>query len=215
MEILMDDSRADRQFREILGRVRLGANRIVAEKMEQRGLHYLHNWGVTVPELNRLAADYEPSHLLAFKLWNKRWRETMILATWLDHPGLVTEEQMDYWTRSLENQEIAGLLSANLWSRTPYAFVKSLEWCRGKKHLTRYTGVHLLGKMASVDKRSPDEMFSLFFDPLRTLSRDPALETILAATLIALSNRSAGLFDQVTSFITSLNNPRLAASSGV
>lgn len=214
MDLWMDDPVTDRQFNALLQRIRqCGSGEVVAQ-MKRLGLNYAHNWGVPVTLLREMMQEYEPSHLLALKLWNRRWRETMILATLADEPGQVTEEQMDFWTRGFETTEIAELASAHLWSKTPFAYAKALEWCRGKKHLTRYTGIHLLGRMALTDRKSPDEMFTLFFDQLATLSKDRSLETVLGRTLTALSLRSPSLCRAVAVFAGGLDNPALAVCAG-
>jgi 3-methyladenine DNA glycosylase AlkD len=123
--------------------------------MKRQGIEYKLNWGVQVVELRELARGFNALHLLALKLWNKQWRESMILATMLDEPSEVSEEQMDFWTKSFENREIAEQASANLWVKTKFAFVKALEWSRGKKHLVRFTGIHLMGRLAMTQMKCP------------------------------------------------------------
>jgi len=132
--------------------------------MQLKSIRFKQNFGVYIIDLREIAAQFEPDHLLALKLWNKQWRETMILATLTDEPKLVTEEQIDYWTKTFENTEIAEQASANLWVKTKFAYVKAMEWCRGKKHIIRYTGVHLIGRLALTDKDAIDEMVEPFFE---------------------------------------------------
>jgi hypothetical protein len=190
MEILLDDPSVELEFRQILEKIKLYRNGDVSSVMKQRGIGYKLNWGVPVTDLRKIAAEHGSSHLLALKLWNRQWRESMILATMLDEPSMVSEQQMDFWTKSFDNIEIAEHASANLWYRCTPAYAKALEWCRGKKHLVRYTAVHLIGRLAMADKRSPDEMFESFFEELVPLSRDALLTAVMERTLIILGNRS-------------------------
>ena len=190
MDFLLDDSGVEKEFQQILKLIKSRKNGDVATSMKEHGIKYKLNWGVSVVELREIARSYEPNHLLALKLWNKQWRETMILATLLDEPDEVTEEQMDFWTKSIENSEMAEQASANLWVRTKFAFTKALEWCRGKKHLVRYTGIHLAGRLAMTDKNAIDEMFEPFFEELLTLAKDAKLHTVLHRAIIALGSRS-------------------------
>ncbi|MDB4584168.1 hypothetical protein N9164_13520, partial [Draconibacterium sp.] len=148
------------------------------------------NWGVSIIDLREISKMFEPDHLLALKLWNKQWRETMILATLLDEPEEVSEEQMDFWTKSFENSEIAEQASTNLWIKSKFAFIKALEWCRGKKHIIRYTGIHLMGRLAIADKKAIDEMFEPFFEELPTLAKDFKLYTPLYRSILAMGTRS-------------------------
>ena len=193
MEFLLDNNETERIFQQLLQQIRVHKNGVVADVMKQQGIDYKMNWGVSITDLRAMAGNYASDHLLALKLWNKQWRESMILATLLDNPADVTEKQMDFWTRSFENSEIAEQASANLWVKTPFAFIKALEWCRGKRHLSRYTGIHLTGRLALTMKSALDEMFEPFFEELAVLGRDPRLYTVIYRAVIALGNRSEAL----------------------
>ena len=201
MNILMDDPATEKIFQEILGKIRLRMNGETVALMKSLGLNYKVNWGASVISLRELAKQYEKNHLLALKLWNKQWRETMILATLLDVPELMTEEQMDYWTKSFETAEVAEQAVANLFVYSKFAFVKALEYCCGKKHLVRHTGLHLLGRLAMVDKKAIDEMFDPFFEVLLPLSKDPALGQIFYRTMILMANRSETLRESCKAFL--------------
>jgi len=216
MDLLIDDPKIEQQFQQILLRVRLAKNGVVVDQMKERGLLYKVNWGASIIALREIASQFEPNHLLALKLWNKQWRETMILAAIVDVPGEVTEEQMDYWTKSLETTEIAETLNTYLWVKSRYAFVKSLEWCRGKKHLVRFAGLHLMGRLAIVQKAAIDELFEPFFDVLSPLAKDPNLKQIFYRSFILLGmksktmNESAILFAEGLKEVDSLTSKTLS-----
>jgi hypothetical protein len=205
MEYLLDNGPEELQFQEIIKVIHLYKSGEVANNLNSRGLGYKLNWGVSLMDLRNIAGTYAPSHLLALKLWNRQWRETMILATLLDEPQLVTEQQMDFWTKSFENSEIAEQASANLYWKSPYAYVKALEWCRGKKHYVRYTAIHLMGRLAMMDKKSPDEMFDPFAEELVILGRDAALSTVIERAAIIMAHRSGYLFTAVEALNTMLS----------
>lgn len=196
MDFLLDDRDTELKFQQILKLVKARKSGEVADLMKLKGISYKTNFGVSIIDLREIAAQFEPNHLLALKLWNKQWRETMILATLLDEPKQVTEEQIDFWTKSFENTEIAEQASANLWVNTKFAFIKALEWCRGKKHFVRYTGVHLIGRLAMSGKTIIDEMFDPFFEELPILAKDSTLNTVFYRTVLALGKRSEYLHRQ-------------------
>ncbi len=196
MEFILDNQDTEKKFQQILSLIKLRKNGEVSDLMNEKGLKYKLNWGVSLIALREIAKNFEPDHLLALKLWNKQWRETMILASMLDQPVEVTEEQMDFWTKSFENSEIAELVSTHLWVKSKFAFIKALEWCRGKKHLVHFTGIHLMGRLAISEKKALDEMFEPFFDELPTLARDPKLYNVIYRAVIALGSRSLQLNKQ-------------------
>jgi hypothetical protein len=204
MDLLIDDPKSEQQFRQILTQIRLAKNGETAEQMKQHGLIYKVNWGASIISLREIASRFEPNHLLALKLWNKQWRETMILAAMIDVPSEVTEEQMDYWTKSLETSEIAEALNTFLWVKTRFAMVKSLEWCRGKKHLVRFTGLHLMGRLAVVEKSAMDELFEPFFDVLSPLAKDPNLKLIFYRSFILLGVKSKTMNEEAILFAEGL-----------
>ena len=206
MDLLMDDPKSDQQFRQILTRIRLAKSGETVAQMKEHGLVYKMNWGASVISLRDIAKQHEPNHLLALKLWNKQWRETMILAAMLDVPSQVTEEQMDYWTKSLETNEIAEILNTFLWVKTKFAFVKALEWCRGKKHLVRFTGIHLMGRLAIVEKSAMDELFDPFFDVLSPLAKDPNLKQIFYRSFILLGTKSKAMNEKAIVFAEGLKD---------
>jgi len=207
MEILLDDPSIEKLFQELLKKIRLLKNGETVAQMKKLGLNYRINWGASIISLRQLAKQYGKNHLLALKLWNKQWRETLILATLFDTPDELTEEQMDYWTKSFGTQEIAEQAVNNLFVNSKYAYIKALEYCRGKKHLTKCTGLLLIGRLAMTDKKAIDEMFEPFFSVLSPLMKDPALEQIFYRTFVVLASRSEALRQSCKNFL----EPALAA----
>ncbi|WP_346858679.1 hypothetical protein [uncultured Draconibacterium sp.] len=216
MDFILDNEEVEQKFQQILKVIKLRKNGEVSDAMKQQGILYKLNWGVSILDLREIAKSYEPDHLLALKLWNKQWRETMILATLLDDVKELTEEQMDFWAKSFENSEIAEQASTNLWVKSKFAFVKALEWCRGKKHLVRFSGVHLMGRLAITEKLAIDEMFEPFFDELPTLAKDAKLYTPLYRAIIAMGTRSKFLHEQCIELAKTfqLSNSETAAKLG-
>src|SRR5690554_4590192 len=190
MIYLLDRPETEKEFQQLLRQIKSRKSGELAASMKNQGVDYKLNWGVSLVELREMAKQSTPNHLLALKLWNKQWRESMILATMLDVPAEVTEEQMDFWTKSFSNSEIAEQASANLWVKTKFAFIKALEWSRGKKHVVRFTGIHLMGRLAIVQKDALDEMFEPFFDEFAVLGKDHRLNAVIFRAVTAMAIRS-------------------------
>jgi hypothetical protein len=203
-EFLLDNSETETVFKQIIRSIPAMQNGLTAESMAQRGIVYEKNWGASLFDLKNYALTINKSHLLALKLWNKKWRETMILATLLDEPKKVTEEQMDFWLKTSENIEIIEQLVTNLFTLSPFAFAKSLEWCRGKKFLVKYAGLLMMGRLALTADNDIDEMFETYFDVLTPLAKDQNLNTIFYRSYCQLARRSQYLYDTCLSFAESL-----------
>ena len=200
MEFLMDNPKVEKTYKEIIRAIPAMQNGETATSLKNRGINYEKSYGCSIVDLKQFASRFDKNHLLALKLWNKKWRETMILATLLDEPSKVNEEQMDFWIKTSENIEIIEQSVMNLFTESPFAFVKALEWCRGKKFPVKYCGLLMMGRMALTSKNDIDEMFELFFDVLPPLSKDPALYEIFYRSVCQLARRSTNLHLQCVSF---------------
>ena len=197
MDYLLDDPKTEQVFQEILRKIRPLQNGDTATSMLKRGLEYKVNFGASVISLQQLASNYEKNHLLAFKLWNKQWRETMILATLLEEPNKVTSNQMDFWVKSFQTVEIAEQAVMNLLSKTCIAFDKAYEYCLGKKFLLKITGLLLIGRLALTDREAPDEAFDTFFELMPPLSKDTQLSTVFIRAFIQIGMRNSNLHELV------------------
>lgn len=201
MEILLDNPETDHLFQELLARIRHLRNGEIVAQMRAMGVKYRINWGASVISLRDLSRHYEKNHLLSLKLWNKQWRETMILATLFEDPDALSEEQMDYWAKGFETAEMAEQAVSNLFVYSKFAFAKALEYCCGKKHWVRYTGILLIGRLAMIDKNAIDEMFEGFFEVLYPLMKDPALNDALYRSMVMLGSRNETLRRQCIGFL--------------
>lgn len=202
----MDDPNVEKTFKQIVNAMPAMQNGLTADSMKTRGLNYEMNWGVSIVDLKNYSKTFEKNHLLALKLWNKKWRETMIMATLLDDPKSISEEQMDYWIKTAENIELIEQAVRNLMSKSPYAFVKALEWCNGKKFWVKYAGLMMMGRLALTAENDIDEMFELFFDVLPPLAKDKELYTVFFRSTCQLARHSQNLHAQTVSFAKSLSN---------
>lgn len=195
MDYLLDNPEAERIFQEILLRIKRLQNREVVNSMLKRGVDYKVNYGVAIPMLRQVASEYSQNHLVALKLWNKQWRETMILATLLEEPTSMTENQMDFWVKNFQSNEIAEQAAMNLFSKTPFAYQKAFEYCIGKKLLVKIVGLLMIGRLALTDQDAPDENFDPFFELMSPLSKDSQLALVFSRIFIQIGMRNLNLHE--------------------
>lgn len=193
----MDNQQSEKDFRQILKEIPQFKNGELVRQMQELGVEFKHNYGVSLPALKKISESYIRDHVLALKLWNKQWRETMILATMLDEREKVTEEQVDYWLRSANSVELAGCMCQYLLPDLPFSYAKAFEWCRGKKFIVKYAGVMLVGRLALVDKDAIDDMFEPFFEMLIPLAKDTNMHRPLFDALTKMARRSKELRNTV------------------
>jgi len=193
MDYLLDNPDTERIFQEILSKIKPLQNIEVVNSMNKRGVGYKVNLGVSIPLLREIASGYENNHLLALKLWNKQWRETMILATLLEEPDKITENQMDFWVKNFQSVEIAEQAAMNLFSRTNFAYKKAFDYCLWKKMLVKIVGLLMIGRLALTDSEARDENFDPFFELMPPLSKDPQLSIVFSRVYIQIGMRNLNL----------------------
>ncbi|MCK9641297.1 MAG: hypothetical protein M0R39_15440 [Prolixibacteraceae bacterium] len=195
MEYLLDDPVSERLYQEILRKLRPLQNGEVADSMTKRGVIYKLNLGASIVSLHQLANNYTPNHLLALKLWNKQWRETMIMATLLEKPGEMTENQMDFWVKQIRQVEIAEQLAMNLFSKSPIAYEKAVEYCLAKKELSKITGLLMMGRLALTDRTSGSEKFEAFLELFPPLAKDGQLSLVFRRVFVQIAMRNPELYE--------------------
>jgi len=195
MEYLLDDPVSEKVYQEILRRVKPLQNGEVSDSMTKRGVIYRINLGASIISLQQLAGNYSPDHLVALKLWNKQWRETMILATLLEKPEEITENQMDFWVRQIQHVEIAEQAAMNLLSKTPVAYEKAVEYCLAKKTLSKITGLLMMGRLALTDRKATNEKFEAFLELFPPLSKDGQLSIVFRRVFLQIAMRNLELYE--------------------
>ena len=119
----------------------------VAQSMREKGVGYHLNWGATLPRLQALAREYEPSYELALALWKENIRECKILATMLMPPDEILPEVVDIWMEQTDTVEVAEQAAMNLYRFLPYAPEKAYQWIASDRELEQLCGFHVLSRL--------------------------------------------------------------------
>lgn len=102
----------------LLARLRKETNGAVVADMEDRGLHYGRNYGVSQHMIRNAAKEFAPDHDLAKYLWLQPIRELKIAATTIADPQKVTADELKFWFEGATNNELSENLASFLLSRT-------------------------------------------------------------------------------------------------
>ena len=131
--------------------------------MAKFGITPDHIYGVKIPQLRQLAKSYRKDHELALALWKIDNRETHILASMIDDPKQLTENQMEAWAASFDYWEICDQVCMNLFEKHPLAWQKAVEWSNHTDPGKKRAAFVLIARLAVSDKKAPDERFMPFF----------------------------------------------------
>lgn len=143
----------------MLERLHAAADPSRLEGMARYGIRTEDALGVTVTELRLLARPHRRDHGLAIALWATGGHEARILASMVEDPAEVSEDQMEAWVADLDSWDVCDQVCANLFDRTPFAFDKAAEWSARPQEFVRRAGLALMACLAVHRKHEPDERF--------------------------------------------------------
>lgn len=157
----------------IINRLEALSNPCAVKGMSRYGITPSRAYGVSIPELRRLAKETGKDHELALRLWADDTRETRILAGMIGRSDMVTQEQMEEWARDFDYWEICDQCCMNLFERTPFAYSKAVEWSSREEEFVKRAGFVLMARLAVSDKKADDAVFGHFFPLMVRESCDP------------------------------------------
>jgi len=160
------------QYEDILRRLKLLSNPKAVEGMARFGINPENTYGVSIPNLRKIAKETGKDHSLAQQLWASGIHEAQILASMIDDPDQVTEKQMDLWIKDFNSWDVCDQCCMNLFSKTPMAWRKAVEWAKREKEFEKRAGFALMACLAWYDRESPDTNFSVFLSVIKQESSD-------------------------------------------
>jgi 3-methyladenine DNA glycosylase AlkD len=140
--------------------------------MSRFGINVDRALGVKVTDLRKLVRQVEKSHGLALELWETGIHEARLLATMIDEPAAVSEDQMESWAADFDSWDKVDQACNNLFRKTPYAHIKAVEWAWRNEEFVKRAGFALIAVLAVHDKNSPDEVFSSYLELVGKASGD-------------------------------------------
>ena len=160
------------RYDDILKRLKSLANPMAVEGMARYGIRPAKAYGVSIPDLRDIARETGTDHGLAQRLWEAGIRETQILASLVDDPKMVTEDQMESWVKDFDSWDTCDQVCQNLFGVTKSAYQKAIEWSSSNKEFIKRAGFVLMAKLAVSDKTSGDKEFIKFLSIIKKESTD-------------------------------------------
>ncbi|MHC4455500.1 MAG: DNA alkylation repair protein [Planctomycetota bacterium] len=157
---------------EVLKKLKSMANPESAEGMARFGIKSENAYGVSIPDLRRLARQIGKNHALAGQLWSSGIHEARILAGMIDNPKQVTESQMERWVKDFDSWDLCDQCCSNLFDKTVFAYHKAIEWSARRREFVKRAGFVLMAVLAVHDKDADDDQFIQFFPIIKRQSTD-------------------------------------------
>jgi len=145
--------------KQVLNSLKAAGNPRNVAGMARYGIVTKRAYGVSAPDLVRLARRIGTNHALAQQLWQTGNHDARALASMIEEPRRVSATQMDRWARDFDNWAICDCCCLHLFDRTPFAWSKARQWSRRKAEFVKRAGFALMAVLAVHDKPADDEAF--------------------------------------------------------
>ncbi len=160
------------QYDDILKKLKGLSDPKAVEGMARFGINPENTFGVSIPNLRKIAKETGIDHALAQQLWASGIHEARILASMVDDPRRTTEEQMESWVKDFDSWDVCDGCCMNLFEKTRFAYQKAVEWSSNDKEFIKRAGFVLMARLAVSDKRADDKQFELFFSIIKREASD-------------------------------------------
>jgi 3-methyladenine DNA glycosylase AlkD len=128
--------------------------------------------GLSMPEIRGVAKQISKDHELAEALWQTDLHETRLIASMIDHPKWVTEDQMERWVVGFDSWDVCDQTCGELFDRTPFTVQKIHDWSARDEEFVKRAGFALIAWQAVHDKKRDDQDFLQYLPLIERESAD-------------------------------------------
>ncbi|MCX6776130.1 MAG: DNA alkylation repair protein [Candidatus Micrarchaeota archaeon] len=157
---------------EILRKLKSMSDPKAVEGMARFGINPHDTYGVSIPNIRKIAREAGEDHSVANELWESGVHEARILAGMIDDAELVTEGQMERWIKDFDSWDVCDQCCSNLFDKTRFAHKKAVEWSRRDEEFVKRAGFVLMACLSVHDKLAKDEDFIKFLPIIQREARD-------------------------------------------
>ncbi|OGY23010.1 MAG: DNA alkylation repair protein [Candidatus Woykebacteria bacterium RBG_13_40_15] len=150
-------------YKEIILKLESLSNQKNREGMARFGINTKAALGISIYTLRDIAKGIPKNHELALRLWDSGIHEARHLASQVDEPEKVTEEQFDSWVADFNSWDICDQVCSNLLDKTPFAYKKVFELAKKEAEFEKRTAFTLMACLSVHNKDLKDSDFERFF----------------------------------------------------
>jgi len=140
--------------------------------MARFGINPRRTYGVPIPVLRRMAQELGKSHSLALELWESGIHEARILASMIDVPDKVANNQMQKWVKDFDSWDVCDQCCSNLFDKTKTAYQKASEWSSRREEFAKRAGFALMAALAVHDEEAPNAKFLKLLKAIKREAND-------------------------------------------
>lgn len=147
------------EVKEILDELKSLENTANQAGMQRFAIGKGNTLGIKLPVLRDMARALKKEtnrHALAAGLWASEIHEAMLLASMIEDPKQVTEDQMDRWTEQFYSWDLCDQVCSNLYRKLPNYLSKALEYSYRSEEFVKRCGFALMVQYTVHDKKGSD-----------------------------------------------------------
>jgi len=142
------------------------------EGMARFGINPQKNYGVTIPDLRKMAKEIGQDHHLALELWKSGIHEARILASMIEEWGKITEKQMDQWVADFDSWDVCDQCCMNALDKVKFVDQKIKIYAKAKEEFIKRTAFTLIACLAFHNKELKDGDFEKHFKIIKKTATD-------------------------------------------
>lgn len=147
---------------EVMQKLQTFADPVGREGMARFGINTSRALGIKVTQLRPVARSIGRSHELATELWATGIHEARILASMVEEPSAVTDQQMESWAAEFNSWDLVDQCCGNLFDKTSMAWDKAIEWSEREEEFVKRAGFSLMATLAIHAQKEPDDKLEQF-----------------------------------------------------
>jgi hypothetical protein len=180
----------DAELKQILQQTIMLQNGAVAAQMAKSGVRGLMNYGVSLPDLRRIAAEWGTNHELARRLCPLNIREARILASMLFDANKLTDSDLTLISQSITNIDMAENFAQNIVNKIADRDFFSQLANGDKWHLL--TAINAVGWAVAQHRQHSDILSDWFADNIESIVNQNIAETArpIVSTMTAIADIS-------------------------
>ncbi len=140
--------------------------------MARYGINPERAYGVSIPNLRKVAREAGKHHALALMLWDSGIHEARILASMIAVFEDLTDGQMESWVKDFDSWDVCDQCCNNLFRKAGIAHQKAMEWSARNEEFVKRAGFTLMACLAVHDKAAADEVFLRYLPVIERASSD-------------------------------------------
>ena len=169
------------KIREIKQSFRLMMNGTASRSMREKGADYKLNWGVSLPDLQKMADEIGKDYDLAIALWKEDVRECKILATMVMPTEKMLPEIVDIWMEQTQSQEMAEIAAFQLYQHLDFASVLAFRWMASDKMPYQVCAYQILARLFANGQEPNERGINEYLDQVAVALNDEHLGVRRAA----------------------------------